>query len=155
MFDITIEMGEDAKAESPQIISSGGMGPCISVAISDPIGKCGYMRHQSNPENDNDLEDFIIKSLAECSNVNIVKVYAAGGAEGEDADHVLDSRKYVLELLSKYFIKSQIKIKWSKHEGVAELVLDTGKGKFKVRDCDKPPQKKDSELDTDEIWANL
>ncbi len=152
MYDITIGTGEAGKAENPQIISSGGMGPCISIGIYDPITKRGYMRHQNSPDNDSEMEDFIIKTLTECFNANILDVYVAGGAEGKFAEGVLDSRIYVEELLLKYFDKDQIKTKWSKYDTTTELILNCKTGKFKVVDCDKAAKKEEEESDEEKIW---
>lgn len=138
MCDKTISMYETGKIEYPKSMSSGIMGPCISVAIFDTKSKSGYMRHQPNADTDDDMENFIKETLKECSIEN-VKVCISGGAFDKDDDEmvtpdsVMNSRDYVEELVLKYFDKKQVSVKWIDNDNASELVLYTSKPEFKIK----------------------
>lgn len=150
-----IEMYEPGEAKNPEIISSGTMWPCITIAIYDKKNKHCYMLHQPNADHGDDFENFIINTLKRC-NVKDVKVIVCGGAIAEEegmesfnedeeeivseeseemmsSDNVLDSRAHVEKLIEKYFNPKQCEVKWTKDGKTSELILDTSNGKYEIK----------------------
>lgn len=141
MFDVTLEIYQEGKVEYPGIISSGNMGPCISIGIYDTKNKNGYMRHQPNCDHDDGMENFIKNTLKEVPKSN-AKVYICGGSYSKNDEHSIlkntrNSRKHIEYLASIYLDKKRLIIKWGKRNSFTELILNTSTGKFEVEILDE------------------
>lgn len=129
-------MSENAKAQYPDILSSGEMGPCITVAIYDTIRKCGYMSHQPGAEHNNNLENFITDTLSICEKGDVT-VFVCGGTidKGDEwvtPESVKNSRAYVKKLVFSHFDKKQVQISWGHAGTSSELILNTLNGEFSI-----------------------
>ena len=126
------------KGYSPDLIRSGGLGPCIAVGIYDYFSKSGYMMH----EVDYSCIDFgskIEMLKRDYGSLNNLKVFAAGNSifsldKLEQKDLELSSRYFVEEMLVKYFPVGNIEFNWLDDDVVGELFLDTKTGIFSLDD---------------------
>ena len=48
--EIYVGMGDLKKALYPNILCSGGLGPCIAVAVYHPATRSGYMLHEHHAD---------------------------------------------------------------------------------------------------------
>ncbi len=148
-----IEVGqfEFKKAYSPDVLSSGGLGPCIAVGVFDPLTRSGYIMHSPGfkicePEMEFNLFRIIEDYLGSSRDLSKLKVFAAGCAFERDDD--LDFRKFKIDerahaerILRNYFNDSQLTIKWTPNNHIAALSLYTSTGKFEV-----------DYIDLDDFW---
>lgn len=130
--DKTLNQGEYGKVKSPEVIASGGLGPCIAIGIYDKKRKCGYMIHADNAHYNKVVTDLLNRILVKSKLNNLTIYVAGGGANSNDDDYasVMESRDYVTEELRSRFNSDQITIEWNKHNDTHELFLDTSNGKF-------------------------
>lgn len=143
-YDVTLEPFKSGMVQYPGVISSGGLGPCISVAIYDKINKIGYMRHDPSPGED--MEMFISETIKKMEVTN-AKVYIGGGSlkidyYDEENINIKNDRKSVKRLVERYFSKKQIAERWAKIDCyLSELVLDASNGKCWLNDLNEENEK--------------
>jgi chemotaxis receptor (MCP) glutamine deamidase CheD len=134
MEDKELEMDESGRVNYPNVISSGGLGPCIAVGIYDKKSRSGYMMHKAGADNDKDLEVFLRDTLKSTTKEDL-KVWVCGGVidvdDGDEAD-VQSARNHVINLIEEYFEKEQVSINWAKPRTITELILNTETGKFTI-----------------------
>ncbi|MBR9692270.1 hypothetical protein GOV06_05805 [Candidatus Woesearchaeota archaeon] len=120
------------KASNPDILKSGGLGPCIAIGVYDPNTKTGYMVHIPGMSDEN-LSKFLEVVKNDYPNLDdlIVEAFGAGMDDCEDKEYheylKLD-RKYVEKKLSKLF--KNLVCDWLPNNCVGELILDTHTGEF-------------------------
>lgn len=134
MEDKELEIDESGRVNYPNVISSGGLGPCIAVGIYDKKSRSGYMMHKAGADNDNDLEIFIQDTLKSTTKEDL-EVWVCGGVidvDDEDELDVTHARTFVSNLIEKYFKKEQVTLKWAKSRTSSELILNTETGKFTI-----------------------
>ena len=131
-----IEVGtmESATAHSPDILYSGGIGPCIAIAIYDPYSKIGHMMHSPDFELVNLKED-IEKIVQQSKDPSSLKVYAIGNSlDSEDDEElqnfVLNNRILVEKTLKEIFGEHQLEIFWAPSDHICTLTLDILRGEF-------------------------
>jgi len=133
---ITVDQFETKKALFPDILDSGGLGPCIAVAIYDPVTRSGYMAHSPSFDNDEILETLIQRVQEDYGDLSSLRILAFGGAIDtgiflpDQIQGVKRCRVYVDDILKKHFSAPQIQIKWAANYMIASLILDTSKGRF-------------------------
>jgi len=139
---------------SPNLLSSGGLGPCIAIAFYDSNSKKGFMIHSPHMKSE-DLDSKINELKQELGSLYKVKVFVCGASidssfDSEEMEALKSDRIYVSDLLGKYFKKGNIKIKWSPNDSVAELTLDTATGKFdfELDECDYADMDEMPDFDT-------
>ncbi|HLD33456.1 MAG TPA: hypothetical protein VJB66_01935 [Candidatus Nanoarchaeia archaeon] len=127
---IKVEMFEYKKAQKPDVLTSGGLGPCIAVgAIYDTIG---YMSHSVDTEQVSYELDALLDVLRREANPRRTKIYIAGG--GLDSEFpsliqgILNSRRITLEKIAAAGFKPT-KIQWGLGNSRQKLILDFKKGK--------------------------
>ena len=135
---IIVDQTQIGEISSPGLISSGGLGPCIAIAIYDSARKQGYMMHESNAHVNNKLPDFLDLVLTKSKIENLI-VRVAGGEIDANEDpnseenlYTKEARDYVKEELEKRFASNQIKLQWNNSFDAVELFLDTRNGHFYV-----------------------
>lgn len=129
--DITIEQFENASVFSPQVICSGGMGPCITVSVYEKNSKRGFMIHESNAHVNNNLTPFFDNIILEINNhCAKFEIVVAGGSfdPDDDENEVIESREYVTNVLENYFSNELINYKWSRTNEFVELCLNSETG---------------------------
>ena len=132
---IYVEVGEMTKAQSPDTLWTDGLGPCIAVAVYDPVTKSGYMMHTFLHVS---LEPQIQKIKNDYGDLSRLRVFVTGdsmslyGGVRQDDDFDLSGRSYVEEIITNYFDKRRTTIQWLPDDQCGELHLDTSTGKFKV-----------------------
>jgi len=134
---IEIEMGIPRKAEYPDILYSGGVGPCITVGLWHPSQRVGYMIHDHDL--DTGLPALLTDVERECKNLSDMQVCAVGASlyvdlpdTKEDMQEMLKgSKDFVEKTLADKF--SKIQFHWLEPGHEAELYLDTMMGKFLLK----------------------
>jgi len=138
---IDVEMFEMEKAECPDILASGGLGPCIAIGVYDLQSKSGYMMHDPQFEEE-DLEERIKIIREDYKDLSRLSLFVAGNAfsaglelgkagfKGIPRERIYASRELVINFLKKYFKDSQMKVQWLPDNYTGELYLDTSTGKF-------------------------
>ena len=134
--DIKVEQLEMKKANYPDTLSSGGLGPCIAIGVYDPKTRTGYMMHEPHFQYP-DLDGKINEIRGDYGDLTRLRVFAAGNslASDDDAkqrDFERSDRPYVEQTLRKYFQDSQLQIRWMPDDHSAELFLDTSTGEFEL-----------------------
>lgn len=134
--EINVGVGEMNKAYSPDILRTEGLGPCIAVAVYDPVTESGYMIH-ALPHTS--LESKIKEIRDDYGDLTRLRVFVTGnslslnscqGAEQGGDD--LSDRPYVEGIIKRNFNRRRIKIQWLPDCHCGELCLDTSTGKFRA-----------------------
>lgn len=137
--DIEVEMGEWAEARNGRVIKTGGLGPCIGVAIYDPLEKKGYIAHTMGAESET-IADLSEKLAVKIKNTSKLKVWISGGEINGEDKYYPEFREDVISLITGLgVIKDNIEIKWINFHGQwGNLTLDcgTGEGKIEVDSMD-------------------
>ena len=135
---IKAEMMEPyVKSTSPNIIVSGGLGPCIAVgAIYKAVGYMVHFHSISFSEWDlKSLVDLLITLNKEIKNKSKLKIYIAGagsdpGDSKEEKKLMIKDRNVTLETIAKHKLSDNLeKVEWRKTSYMSqELVLDLKDG---------------------------
>ena len=147
---IKVEQGEYRKARSPDVLDSGGIGPCIVVGAI--YGKKGYMSHEVSSLIDLRLDEMLRDLKKECRELRKLEIYIAGGGTDsrEDTyinDGILDERVKILELIAEAGLSRAIKeIRWNKdrHNQTLVLLLSEHRAEYKM-DSDEDLEDEDFE----------
>ncbi|MDO8510725.1 MAG: hypothetical protein Q7S55_01015 [Nanoarchaeota archaeon] len=132
--ELYVEVGEMTKAHSPDSLWTDGLGPCIAVAVYDPVTKSGYLMH-ALPHTS--LEPKIEEMSKDYGDLSRLRVFVTGNSmsfyNGIRQDKFdLSERSYVEGIMTKYFNKRRTTIQWLPDNHCGELHLDTSTGKFKA-----------------------
>ncbi len=132
------EVGQnEMKKSCGGVLTSGGMNPCIAIAIYNPYNKCAYMIHDPSFVMSNNLNERIQKIIEDLGDQKRLIIQVAGNStlsteDDEPNNDILENRSYVEKSLQKFFKKSQIKIQWAEPDMSTVLTLNTETGKFDV-----------------------
>ena len=133
MNEINVEQFEYKTAQAPNILYSGGLGPCIAMGAI--YGKKGYMFHTPSLDHTPELLDSMIADLnREVADKRELSVYIAGGEiNPEDEETFVDirnCRKTLIERLEKEGLTKNIrKLRWNPTNHIQNLKLLLSKGK--------------------------
>lgn len=132
--DIKVEPFEMKKANSPDILESGGLGPCIAIGVYDSKTKSGYMIHELDYA---DLDRKIREIKRDYCDLRRLKIFVVGNSldsfgSKEQREYEISKRPCIEQTLRKYFQDSQLQIRWTPDDYCAELFLDTSTGEFKL-----------------------
>ncbi len=139
-FDVNLEDRKIGETSSPGVISSGGLGPCIAIGVYDKKRKRGYMMHESNANENEEVPLFLDYVLKKSKKENLA-IYVAGGGlnpleDPNDPENInesiFESRNYVKAELEARFEMDHITIDWNYSLNTIELILDTSNGDFLV-----------------------
>ncbi len=125
--EIVVETYEYKKAEAPDILCSGGLGPCIAVGAI--YGKKGYMTHYVPCGTTTDLDKLLKDLKKEVKNFAWLKIYIAGGGiqsgnSQENVNSTLEGRKKCLDRIAETGFRKYIKrIQWAGKNISQELIL--------------------------------
>ena len=124
-----------------KILTTGGMNPCIGIAIYNPKKKCGYLIHDPHIIQNNKLEKMLVDIIKDLGDKDLLKIRVAGnsimsGEEKNNIDEMLSNRPYVLETLSKFFNENQYEINWAENNTGTTLTLNTKTGEFLIEPYD-------------------
>ena len=125
-----------AKAKSPDLLYSGGFGPCIVVAVYNRAIKTGYMWH--SPFYTDDL-NLMLDGAAKGRGCNGLQAWVRGGANlyygliesvlAKDAKYASESfRKEVLDALGRHLPAGSIDVLFLDSGYSGEVTLDTRTG---------------------------
>ena len=132
-------MGIPQKAAYPDILWSGGVGPCITVGLWHKSSKSGYMIHDTIL--DPGLPALLQRAEEECRGLSGIRAYAVGASQyyiPENADEedelafLSHNRRFVEQTIYDKLKKNKVTIQWLPPFHVADLYLDTKKG-FSVK----------------------
>ena len=132
---IKVEDSEMKKANYPDTLRSGGLGPCIAIGVYDPKSKSGYMMHEGNFQYE-DLDGAIQVIERDYGDLSSLKVFATGNSlssyddDEEQREYEIANRPFVEQILNKYFQASQLQIEWMPDDVTADLYLYTSNGEF-------------------------
>jgi len=131
--EIEVGMGELKKALYPNILCSGGLGPCIAVAVYHPATRSGYMLHEHHA----DIEAKIKEIQRDYRDLSRVQVYVTGNSSLSSLD--TEQRAFeryfrvdVEKIINQYFNQRQTTFEWLADNLCGELYLYTSSGKFIV-----------------------
>jgi hypothetical protein len=134
--DINVDSLEMKKANYPDTLSSGGLGPCIAIGVFDPKTRSGYMMHEPHFRSV-DLDGKINEIRKDYGDLTRLRVFATGNSlssyesEGQ-RKFERSNRLYVEQTLRKYFRDSQLQIRWMPDDHNVVLFLDTSTGEFEL-----------------------
>ena len=133
--DIEVGMGEWAEARRGEVIKTGGLGPCVGVAIFDPNQRVGYIAHTIGPEIDT-IESLFKELVIKAKNTSKLKAWVTGGYTIENEEYYPEFRDDVCKMFAEFGItQKNLEIKWVENDGqYANLTLDcrTGEGKIEI-----------------------
>ena len=121
------------KAYSPNILCSGGIGPCVAISIYDSKSKSGYMLHDPSPTLMKRISPFLKEVIEDYGSVSGLEVHVTGAAicDGEDFEEVLPlEREYTLKELYKVFKEDQVFVEWLPNNTIGELILYLKDGSY-------------------------
>lgn len=114
---IEVDQGEVKKAQPPDVVETGGLGPCVGIFIYDPVTKQAIAAHFTDPIQD---EKIFSEMLDEVDQIfpdkQRLRVYIGGGGplEEESLDETKETRSFVKEEIKRRgFQKAQVKIRWT------------------------------------------
>jgi hypothetical protein len=122
---------------SPEIISSGGLGPCIAIGIYHKRKKKGYMLHVACPSASASAETFLDHVIKETKNTETLKVYVCGSSierrDGrESVEDANQDREFIKELINEKLKTRNTEFNWAPSDATTELFLDVQNGEFSV-----------------------
>jgi len=137
--DVTLNQGESSQVSSPEVIASGGLGPCIAIGIFDSGKKIGYMIHEANALHDGNIPAFLDTILEKSKSKNLI-LYAIGGGmipktmDGWEYtnEEIFAARAYAQREIEKRFDPNNVTIEWNDSMSTVELYLDAGAGEFNI-----------------------
>ncbi len=135
--EIVVGIDEFRKATCPDVLKSGGLGPCIAIGVYNPSDRSGYMLHEADPQTTNYLMEFLRTIEADYGGMDGLRV-RVGGNSLSNADTIDRSlreyqkcnRIYVKNTLLNYFERRRIIFRRAPDDNNCELVLDLQKGSF-------------------------
>ena len=149
MEEIEVKQSEYKKAQAPDILYSGGLGPCIVVGAI--YRGNGFMVHMPDPLCEEYLLESLLKDLRKgARNRRDLKIYVAGGGRdsGEDEDYnrgITENRKLVLEKIAKEGFESQIQeVRWNNLNCNQTLTLFLAEGRAEYE------ENSDEDLETED-----
>ena len=133
--DVQLSINEYKEVRSPQVISSGGLGPCIAVGVYHKSKKKGYMLHAARPSGSAITEQFLDLVVEQTKNSAALSVYICGSSveriDGEDGvDEAFEDREFVEDTVRQKLNTENIEINWASKDSTAELFLDSKNGEF-------------------------
>lgn len=131
---VKLEQGDLRSTTSPNLIRSGGLGPCIAIGAYNHILKKGYMVHDPCPSVSGMIPRFIEKVTRKCGDISEVVLYATGAAPEKIPpdlkENIEENREFVRTELLKFFKPEQVIFDWTDMGYSNELFLDTRTGEF-------------------------
>jgi hypothetical protein len=124
-------------ASNGDFLCSGGLGPCIAIAIYNKKTKEGAMNHHPAWVHDKVLDIELQKIIMKLGKIADLQVVVAGANldtqdDKEQREIVRSSREYVTETLSSFFKGNQINITWTDDNSFTEMTLDTATSKVEL-----------------------
>ena len=131
--DIEVGMGECCEGRGDRLIKTGGLGPCIGVAIYDPFEKKGYIAHTMGAESAT-IANLSAKLAVKIKNAAKLKVWISGGEISDEDEYYPNFREDVVSLITELGVRSDnIEIKWINIHGQwGNLTLNCGTGEGKI-----------------------
>lgn len=134
--EVYVEMFLMEKEFYPNILNSGGLGPCVAIGIYNPNERSGYMIHHPMPYKDN-LNSFFKVIKKDYKNTSNLKIYVTGNSPSETDDLTQDEhyslRTLVEESIENNFESSKLRYDWTDDLNcITSLILDLEKEKFSV-----------------------
>jgi hypothetical protein len=109
-------------------IYSGGLGPCIAIAVYNRRQKKAWMIHHPNMDSNQPLDTFF-KKATQGTKIKNLTIFVTGcsidGIESESDRHCRLARQYTEEILAKWFTEEQVVISWSEPGALTEMIIDT------------------------------
>jgi hypothetical protein len=133
---IEVPQFKKEKACKGDVLTSGGMGPCISIVIYNPKSKCAFMMHEPSWIMDGKLEKKLKDIIKQLGGAENLKAYAAGNSissdeEEEQQNDTKENRGYVKEQFLKFFKEEDIWTQWSNDDSISEMTFYTATGECK------------------------
>lgn len=130
----TIEVPDGiVKANFPDTLEAR-MGPCLVIAVYDPITKSGYMIHEA-AFTEQGLDSYLKIIQEDYGDLSRVKVFATGnmmrGLDEIERNIGVISSSVAEALIEKYFEKSKTTIRWMLEKSCT-LYLHLLTGKFEL-----------------------
>jgi len=130
MVEIKVDILGYERARAPDILESGGLGPCIAVGAI--YGDQGYMVHCLSVNSeliplDNLLSD-LRKNVQDLDNLRIYIAGAGIDSNDEYEREIMAGRKKTLDKITDAGYRERVIIKWAKGDSIQELILDLSKG---------------------------
>lgn len=125
------------KANSPDVLRSGGLGPCIAIGLYDPLTMSGYMIHDHH-FSEADVIGFkraVQADYVDLSRLHVVAIGAGYSTAIEDQEEraITEAmRSEVEQSINNFFAGAQIYIEWTPDDKGNELFLDTLTGTFGI-----------------------
>ncbi|MDQ3123762.1 MAG: hypothetical protein M3Q14_03720 [bacterium] len=134
----SIEVSQDewVAAAQGEYLTTEGIGPCIGLAIYDPVSKVGYLGHFAavsiSPE---PFKNMLQTAISEAERPDLMRVHISGGLkmpllEGENPINItsLSDRSYALLCIGRHFEEAQVVIRWLEGEEVGTMEIDCATG---------------------------
>lgn len=142
LYEVEIDEWREA---TEGILATTEMGPCVGVAIYDPINRIGYLGHFESPMITSSFVTDMLEAIPDEVNKNSLRVWVGGGApfdrrlqvQQSVEDYSEGNQRAAAELLTQFGIREdQIETHWlSSGEGVIMLLdIDKGQVSFSVFD---------------------
>ncbi|MFW6024728.1 MAG: hypothetical protein ACOCRX_00130 [Candidatus Woesearchaeota archaeon] len=134
--EVFVEMFLMEKEFSPNILNSGGLGPCVAIGFYNPNEKSGYMLHHPMPYKDN-LDNYFNEIKEDYKDTSNLEIYVTGNSPSmsddiNQIDHY-NLRELIEESLTDYFYDSKLNYDWTDdYNCITNLILDLEKGHFEV-----------------------
>ncbi len=144
---IEVNQQEYKKTFAPNVLESGGLGPCVAVGAI--YGRRGYMAH-AVPGFILDYARRLLKDLqVDVERIDDLRIYVIGGnaylSEGDQHSkehyrrHVIQAREGVINLIKDSGFSSAVKlVKWSMPDQLQSLELILSEGRVVINEDDDP-----------------
>jgi len=143
--DILVRIGEWREGQGDERLITHDLGPCIGVAIYEPVSKKGFLLHEPNPEDDGTyarFEDRLRNAfIDQPGSFGGMKVWLSGGSgllanaissSGEQL--VAENRQFVQEAMSDLGIPAEsVQVAWTPDDYLsADMELDCSSGSCQI-----------------------
>jgi len=126
--DIEVDMNHHEKAETPNVLVTSSLGPCIGIGVLDHDSGRGYLCHYGSLANRPEGRAFF-DDVKDCSqNVSIVIAGGDTSEDGPEGTDVITRRNEMISRLSKLFPKVTPEIHWSPAGGSSWIKVDLKAG---------------------------
>lgn len=137
--EIKVEMNEGMKkVRYPNILRSGGLGPCVAFALYDARTRSGYMAHDLEFHSF-EMEKRLKLIKKDYGSIARLQVYVTGNSiwskdNQDQRDFEMRERELYESFLRKNFVERRTYVDWSPPDIMRELILDTKVPEFRVED---------------------
>lgn len=132
--DIVVEQGEWAVATQGEALFTAALGPCIGIALYDPVTSTGYLAHMDGAFLD-EAETIAQAAVSQSADISLIKVWLTGALTmPESKSLTIEARSTIVRQLTGLGLaEANITTEWLQNpDEAASVLLDTLTGQCNI-----------------------